>query len=95
MARKVHLQHVYNSDGWAENLFGCGSQIVRIQNTVVNAFHPHPKAMFVKFAGAYLRQKSRRATGQKLALRRRVGGKSFGNCRQRQPVGAVDAPKCA
>jgi hypothetical protein len=79
MARKVHLQHVYNSDGLAENLFGCGSQIVRIvgfdfcgaalvwhehvQNTVVNAFYPHPKAMFVKFAGTYLRQKFRRATG--------------------------------
>jgi hypothetical protein len=34
----------------------CGAVLVwheHIQNTVVNAFHPHPKAKSVKFAGAY------------------------------------------
>jgi hypothetical protein len=69
MARKVHRQHVHNSDGLAENLFGCGGQIVgivgfdfcgavfvwheHVPNTVVNAFHPHPEAKSVKFARAY------------------------------------------
>jgi hypothetical protein len=30
MAGKVHRQHVHHSDGLAENLFGCGGQIVGI-----------------------------------------------------------------
>jgi len=30
MAGKVHRQHVHNSDGLAENLFGCGGQIIGI-----------------------------------------------------------------
>ena len=29
-AGKVHRQHVHHSDGLAENLFGCGGQIVGI-----------------------------------------------------------------
>jgi hypothetical protein len=69
MAGKVHWRHVHNSDGLAENLFGRGGQIVRIfgldfcgailvwhahiQNTVVDAFHPHPEAKSVEFARAY------------------------------------------
>jgi hypothetical protein len=68
MAGKVDRQHVHNSDGLAENLFGGGGQIVgiirfdfcgavlvwheHVQNTVVNAFHPHPEAKSVKFARA-------------------------------------------
>jgi hypothetical protein len=30
MAGKVPRQHVHNSDGLAENLFGCGGQIIGI-----------------------------------------------------------------
>jgi hypothetical protein len=68
-AGKVDWQHVHNSDGLAENLFGCGGQIIgifgldfcgailvwheHIQNTVVNAFHPHPEAKSVEFARTY------------------------------------------
>jgi hypothetical protein len=53
----------------AENLFGCDGQIIgivgfdfcgavlvwheHVQNTVLNAFHPHPEAKSVKFARAY------------------------------------------
>ena len=61
--------HVHNSDVLAENLFGCDGQIIgivgfdfcgavlvwheHVQNTVLNAFHPHPEAKSVKFARAY------------------------------------------
>jgi hypothetical protein len=82
-AGKVHRQYVHNSDGLAENLFGCGGQIVgivgfdfcgavlvrheHVQNTVVNAFHPHPGAKSVKFARAY--QGVQHGSNRKLLVR--------------------------